>query len=499
MSLLDSSPVEQDQPVEAALPRLFGIGLGIVLFLIPLITPAPAGMPLEAWRVTAVVLLMATWWMTEAIPIAATALVPLVLFPLLGVASIKETAAPFADPIVYMMLGGFMIGLAMQRSNLHRRIALNVLRVAGRKPHMLVGGFMFATALLSMWISNTATAAMMLPIGMSVVGLLKQDENLQARGKAAENLPVALLLGIAFGAGIGGIGTLIGTPPNAVLAGFIAQHADLEVTFVDWMKLGIPTSLILLFLSWIVLTKIVFPVGTEDLVGARRLINTEKEALGNMKPAEKRVGIIFLCTALAWMLRPLIADVLPAGIELTDAGIAMVAAIALFLTPEHRINHERKLLDWGSTRDLPWNVMVLIGGGLALGSVVQSSGLAGWVGDMFANLDGLPVPALAMLGAVFAMGVSHVTSNTATAATLVPLSVSIALTVGAPPMMMAIPVAMACSCAFMMPVATPPNAIVFASGILTVGQMAKAGAVLGLISLVVIALMVFTVGQWVFG
>lgn len=497
MPLITSAPPKKPHPEETGLPRLLGILLGVALFCVPLLLPPPAGMPPDAWKVTAVVLLMATWWMTEAIPIAATALVPLVLFPILDVASITAVAAPYANPLVYMLLGGFMIGLAMQRCNLHRRLALAILKVVGRKPGHLVGGFMVATAVLSMWVSNTATAAMMLPIGLSVVALLKQDDNLQARGPAANNLTVALLLGIAFAAGIGGIGTLIGTPPNAVLAGFVAENSGIEISFAKWMALGIPTSIILLALSWVVLTKVVFPVGTEDLIGVRRLLAAEQASLGPMRLAEKQVAVIFVAAALAWVLRPVVMDLFP-GLALSDAGIAMIAALALFLTPED-LRHNRFLLDWASTRDLPWNVIVLIGGGLSLGMMVQGSGLADWVGDILSRLDTLPLIALAMLGALMALLISHVTSNTATAATLVPLAVSLALTIEAPPLMLAIPVVLACSCAFMMPVATPPNAIIYGSNLVTVGQMARAGAVVGGLALPVIALMTFTLGRWLFG
>ncbi len=493
----DANAAESEKlPDDIALPRLFGIGLGCTIFLLFMIIPPPQGMPVEAWRVAAIVLLMAVWWMTEAIPIAATALVPMVAFPLLDVAPINDVAAPYAHPLVYMMLGGFMIGLAMESSNLHRRIALNVLTVAGRKPAHLVGGFMLATALLSMWISNTATAAMMLPIGMSVIGLLREDENLQTRARDARNLPVALLLGIAYSASLGGMATLIGTPPNAVLAGFVADHGGIQIGFAQWMILGVPLSMTLLVLSWLVLTKLAFPVGHEDLVGVRRLISEEKEKLGRMRKAEKRVAVIFLATALAWTARPFIEKLVP-GSGLTDAGIAMAAALALFLVPKGGLKH-RSLLEWGATRNLPWNVMVLIGGGLSLGAMVQGSGLADWVGNIFVNLDTLPLPALAVLGAILAMLVSHVTSNTATAATLVPLSVSVAASVAAPPLTLAIPVVLACSCALMIPVATPPNAIVYASGHLRVAQMAKAGAIIAALSLIIITVAVLTLAPLIF-
>lgn len=475
---------------EATIPRFIGMISGVILFTVILLIPAPKDMPVEAWRVAAVVGLMSIWWMSEAIPIAATALLPLILFPILGVAPIDQVAPPYSDKLVYMMLGGFMIGLAMQRSNLHRRIALAVLSIAGRKPAGLVGGFMLATAILSMWISNTATAAMMLPIGVSVVSLLEQDENLQQRGIHSKNLVIALMLGIAMGAGIGGIGTLIGTPPNAVLAG------NIDIGFAQWMMLGMPTAFILLFLAWITLTKLVFPVGKEDLIGVRRLIASEKEILGKMRPAEKRVAAIFLFAALSWTFRPIFDDFFPDA-NLTDAGIAMIAAVALFLIPEDKV-YNNSLLDWNCTRDLPWNVMLLIGGGLALGAMVKDSGLADWVGNSLQNLEGMHVMGLAATGALLAMLVSHVTSNTATASTLVPLTISVAVNIDVSPLMLAIPVVMGCSCAFMMPVATPPNAIIYGSGYLTVGQMAKAGFVIGLISLVVIVIANFTLGSMIF-
>lgn len=467
-----------------------GLFAGLAVFALLLALPAPDGLPVAGWRVVAVVALMAVWWVSEALPIAVTALVPLAVLPLLGVAEIGSVAAPYANPLVFLLLGGFMLGLALQRNNLHRRLALYILRSAGGRADRLIAGFMAATALLSMWISNTATAAMMVPIGLSVI-LLVEDS--RQRGDDAptltqgdRNLPVALLLGIAFAANIGGTGTLIGTPPNALLAGYMAETHGIRIGFAQWMLIGVPVAAALLAVCWAVLTRLVYPVRSACLDGVGVLLGRERVKLGGMTVAEKRVAAIFAVTAAAWLARPLLDRLLP-GAALSDAGIAMLATLALFVVPAGG-GRPGALLDWPATRDLPWAVLLLIGGGLSLGTAIDGSGLAGWIGAAMTGLAAWPLVVAIAAAALAAMLASHVTSNTATAAALVPVVSAIALSIGAAPLQLAVPVVLAASCALMLPVATPPNAIVAGTGHLGAVQMARGGAVVSVAALAVIVL-----------
>lgn len=467
-----------------------GLVAGLALFALLLALPAPDGLPPAAWRVVAVVGLMAVWWVSEALPIAITALVPLAALPLLGVAEIGAVAAPYANPLIFLLLGGFMLGLALQRSNLHRRLALAILRTAGGRGDRLIAGFMVATALLSMWISNTATAAMMVPIGLSVIALV-QDSRQALTTPAAltegdRHLAVALLLGIAFAANIGGTGTLIGTPPNALLAGYMAETHGVEIGFAQWMLLGVPVAAILLGLCWLVLTGLVYPVRSACLDGVTVLLGRERVKLGAMTAPEKRVAAIFLLTALAWLFRPVVQGWMP-GAPLSDAGIAVLAILALFVVPAGG-GRPGALLDWPATRDLPWNVLLLIGGGLSLGAAIDGSGLSRWIGDSLTGLAAWPFAATILAVALIAMLASHVTSNTAAAAALVPVVASIALSIGQAPLQLAVPAVLAASCALMLPVATPPNAIIAGTGHVSALQMARGGAVVSGAALLVIAL-----------
>jgi sodium-dependent dicarboxylate transporter 2/3/5 len=445
-------------------------------------------MPVEAWRVAAVTVLMATWWVWEAIPIAATALVPVALLPLLGVAPIAEAAAPFANPLVFLFLGGFCLAIAMERWNLHRRIALAILAIVGTRPDRVVGGFLAATAGLSMWVSNTATATMMLPIALTVAGLMA--------GPTGGGFAIALLLAIAFGANIGGMGTLIGTPPNALFAGYMQETYRIEIGFAQWMLLGVPFALVLLVVAWLVLTRVVFRLGDRPVAGAEAELRRQIAALGPIARGERLVLAIFAATALGWVFRPLIEGV--TGLVLSDAAIAVLAALALFATPVD-VRSRTFLLDWSDTAKLPWGVLVLVGGGLSLGAAIESSGLSAWVAGSLAPLAQVPAWAAVAAIGVVVMLISHVTSNTATAATFLPLAGSFAALAGVPPVLVCAPVALAAGCAFMMPVATPPNAIVFASGQITVLDMIKAGAVVNALAVGLLALFVVTVVPAVLG
>lgn len=464
---------------------LIGLFLGPLLLLALLLLPAPEGLTSEAWTVAAVVVLMVTWWITEALPVAATALVPIVAFPLLGVADVDGAAAPYAHPLIFLFLGGFLIASAVERWNLHRRIALSLLGVVGSSPARLIGGFMAATAFLSMWLSNTATTIMMVPIALAVVGLLRDrpgDELEPSRTTAG--FGTALLLSIAYAASIGGLGTLIGTPPNALLAAFMAERYGLVIGFGQWMLFAVPLSTALLALTWLLLTRLVFSVGRKPIPGASRVIAQALSSLGPPSREERRVAIVFACVAALWILRPALVELLP-GLPLSDPVIAMLGGLCLFVIPSD-LRRGRFLLDWDTAKRLPWGVLILFGGGLSLASAIQSSGLAAWIGAVLAACSGWPAIALILLVTTVVVFLTEVTSNTATASVFIPIAATLGSCIATDPMLFALPVALAASCAFMMPVATPPNAIVYASGIIRIPQMARAGFLLNLLCILAI-------------
>jgi solute carrier family 13 (sodium-dependent dicarboxylate transporter), member 2/3/5 len=463
-----------------------GLWAGPAVALIVLLLPAPAGLDPMGWRTAAAASLMAIWWLTEAIPIPATALLPIVLFPTLGVLSAAEAAAPYAHDLIFLFMGGFLIAAAMERWGLHRRIALNVMTRTGTSPARLVLGFMIATAFLSMWISNTATAAMMLPVAMAVAETLRPSDT-----EGPFEFGLALMLGIAYAASIGGVATLIGTPPNAVFAASVSELVGVEIGFGQWLMVGLPVSLILLPITWVLLTKVLYKPG--DLGGnAAAVIHEQWNALGPASKGEWAVGIVFSLTALAWILRapksfgafdlPGIQTVFPA---VRDSTIAIAAAIILFLIPVDSKKREHAL-DWSTAKGIPWGVLVLFGGGLSLARAMSQSGLGEWIGGGVAGLDTMPT--FLLLGVVAALFVflTELTSNVATATMAMPIMAGIAIPLGIPPVTLMATAAVACSMAFMLPVATPPNAIVFGSGYLTIPQMSRAGLALNLIAIVVI-------------
>jgi sodium-dependent dicarboxylate transporter 2/3/5 len=458
-----------------------GLFLGVLVFAVMLVGAPPEGMPLPAWRTAAVGTLMAIWWVTEAIPIPATALIPVALFPILGILDVEKSTAPYANSIIGLFLGGFLLAQSMQQWALHRRLALGVLTLVGSRPDRLVGGFMVATAFLSAWISNTATAVMMLPIGLSVVRLVSEADS--AQGKLAENFRISLMLGIAYACSIGGLATLIGSPPNALFAGIMAEQYDIEIGFGAYMLVGVPVVLIGLPLTWLVLTRWIYRTSRTDIPGAAERIQREWSELGPMSRGEKTVGVVFGATALAWIFRPLIEPFVPG---LSDTGIAIMAAMILFVTP---VNLRRRefALSWEAARELPWEILVLFGGGLSLASAITTTKLSGWIGTNLTVLEGLPIAVAVLVVTATIIFLTELTSNTATAAAFIPIVAALAVAVGAPPVLLATPAALAASCAFMLPVATPPNAVVFSGGYVTVPQMAKAGLVLNVLFVGIIA------------
>lgn len=473
-----------DGDAAGAQPRLaarLGLLLGPLVFVAMLLLPPPAGLAPEAWRVAATATLMALWWVTEAVPIPVTGLLPLALFPPLGVASMGEAAAPYADPLIFLFLGGFLVALGLERWNLHRRIALGVVGLVGVRPASLVGGFMLATAFLSMWVSNTATAVMMLPIGLSVIALLRQDGEVAAH----DGFAPALLLGIAYGASIGGMATLIGTPPNALLAAFMRRTYGVEIGFAQWMAIGLPLAALMLLGAWLILTRLAFALPRQAIAGSAALIRGEIAGLGPLATPELRVGLVFAAAALLWVLRPALEGVLPAGVN--DTVIAVAAGVLLFVIPAGgTAGRGVRLMDWATATRLPWGVLLLFGGGLSLAAAIGRSGLAAWIGAGFAGLGHWPLLLVVLLVTAGIVFLTELTSNTATAAAFLPLMASVAPALAADPFLLTIPVALGASCAFMLPVATPPNAIVFGSGRLTVAQMARAGFLLNLAAIAII-------------
>jgi len=482
-----------------------GLVLGGVLFLLMLILPAPAGLGAAAWHVAAAGVLMAIWWATEAIPIPATALLPLALFPLLGVANIRDTTAPFANPIIYLFLGGFLVARAMETTGLPRRIALSSIGLLGGRPRSIIAGVMASCAFLSMWVSNTATALMMLPIGLSLVALMPGGNDEGDPGgsdpeAAAERrrFGTALMLGIAYACSIGGMGTLIGTPPNAFLAGFMLESYGVTIGFAEWMLLGVPVVVVGLPLCYLLLTRIVFPIHARELPGGRELVDREAEALGPMSSAERRVAVVFVLTAVAWMTRPILVNGVAWLSGLTDAGIAMSAALVLFLIPSGEPGG-RRLLDWNLAREAPWGILVLVGGGLSLAAAVDASGLSAWLGTGVGGLTGWPLPILMLAIVAVVILLTELTSNTATAATFLPVLGGVALGLGRDPLLLAAPAALAASGAFMLPVATPPNAIVYGSGAVSIDDMMRAGIWLNVLFSLLVTVAAYLLLPLVFG
>ncbi|MDJ0740145.1 MAG: DASS family sodium-coupled anion symporter [Gammaproteobacteria bacterium] len=482
----------------SAIGLWLGPALAVVVFvLLPDADPAAAAGLGLAGRITAALAAwMATWWLTEAVPLAATALLPVVVLPLAEVSTLAAATAPYANALIFLFLGGFIIGLAIQRFGLHRRMALHILLVVGTSPRRLIAGFMLASALLSMWISNTATAIMMLPIGASILTMLNERQR-DANGAAgsacqpAETAPfaTALVLGIAYACSIGGIGTLIGTPPNLILAAFLRSQYGIELSMARWLTIGLPLVAILLPLTWFYLTRIAFRVSDRPLPCGRDVIRAELAALGPMGRGERVVLGVFLATATAWILRPQISAW--SGLAgLSDATIAMLGALILFVIPVSR-SPRTAAMDWGTARHVPWEILILFGGGLSLAGAIAATGVDAFIGSGFAQLAGVAPVVIVLAITAGVILLTEITSNTAVTTTLMPVLAATAVATGAPPGMLLTAAAMAASCAFMLPVATPPNAIVFASGYVNVAQMARAGLWLNLMAALVITLIVY--------
>ncbi|WP_298343097.1 DASS family sodium-coupled anion symporter [uncultured Algibacter sp.] len=467
--------------------KRIGLLLGPIIFIIIRLFFYPEGLSNNANGILASTVWIAIWWITEAIPIAATALLPIVLFPLTGSLDIGSTTASFGHKFVFLYLGGFIIAIAIEKWNLHKRIALNIINIIGSNIQKIILGFMLATAFLSMWISNTATSVMMLPIGIAIIKQLKDNP----RTDENENLIFgkALMLAIAYSASIGGIATLIGTPPNLVLAGIVSETYGYEITFSQWFIFGFPISIILLFICWKYLTKFAFIFKQKEFPGGKQEIKRLLTTLGKMTYEEKIIAIVFALTAFCWITRSfLLKKILP---QIDDTIIAIFFAVILFIIPS-KTKH-KKILTWNDTKNLPWGIILLFGGGMALAKGFETSGLALWIGNQMTSLEGISTIILILLIISAVNFLTEITSNLATTAMLLPVLAPMALTIDVHPFVLMVAAAVAASCAFMLPVATPPNAVVFGSGYLRIPDMVSKGVVMNIISIIILTLFVYFV------
>ena len=453
----------------------------------------PEGLSPAGGRVLALAVWMALWWMSEAVPLAVTALLPLIAFPLMGIAGPGTVAASYVHPLILLFLGGFLLASGMQKWQLHRRLALHVLAISGGAPAAVIAAIMAVSAFLSLWISNTAAAMVMLPVGQAVVLTLRTTCPGASDAELAD-YNAALILGIAYAATIGGMGTLIGTPPNALFAAYMLKEHGVAIGFAHWMLLGVPIVMVLLPAAWLLLTRGVFKVPPGGHGEAGSMLKAEVAALPRLSPGERRVAMVMLATAAAWMFRPLIARLLP-GLPVSDTGIALTAAALLFVLRAEG----RALIGWRQVVGINWSVLILFGGGLALAAAIDSSGLDGWIAHAAEGLAGLPWLALLAIVAVIIVALGELASNTAMAAVFLPVAGATAIGMGAGPLALALPVALFASVGFMLPVATPPNAIVFSSRAVTARQMLKAGACLDVIAIIVVVVMASLLGPLVFG
>ncbi len=472
--------------------RLIGLIVGPVAAVLLLLGPQPDALSQHGWWIAVVGIWMAVWWMTEALPLAVTALLPLILLPVLGVRSIEATAAAYAHPMIFLFLGGFLLARAMHVWGLDRRLAVRVLRIAGTSPRRMIAAVMAVTAFLSMWVSNTATAMVMLPIGLSIVTTLSVD-----RDERGDGFAPALLLGIAYAATIGGMGTIVGTPPNALFAAFMTESYGVEISFVRWMLIGVPLVFVLLPLSWLVLTRLAFRIGAREAIRVADTLSRDVLSSAPISRAERAVAVLMIVVAAGWIFRPLIVNALP-WLQLSDAGIALAGALMLFVVPAD-LRRGRYLLTWKEAAAIRWDVLILLGGGLALAAAIGESDLADWIGARLTGVQALPVFLLLLAVGAMMVFVGELASNTAMAAVFLPIAGAAALSMGEAAFVLTLPVALFASLGFMLPVATPPNALIFGSGAVEIRHMLRAGAALDVGGIVIVSLAIVTLGTWVLG
>jgi sodium-dependent dicarboxylate transporter 2/3/5 len=497
---------------QISLRQKIGLFGGLPIFLLLLLFPISTTLEPVAQKTLAIAVLMAWWWITEALPIPATSLIPIVAFPLLQIMQGKQVVLSYADSNIFLFMGGFFLAMAMQKWELHRRIALNIIRLIGLSPRKIILGFMIATAFLSMWISNTASTMMMYPIALAIILQMttidgKDNRDLDA---TTASFQIALMLGIAYAASIGGIGTKIGTPPNIVFAAAVRSifPGAPEIGFLQWMMVGFPLVVVFIPVSWLFLTRVALPIRIRSLPGSREMIDEQIAKLGPITKGERYVLIIFILTALAWiflknidlgwLIIPGWSNLLGIQKHVNDATVAIAAALVLFVIPVD-LKEGKFLLDWDWAIKIPWGILLLFGGGIALAAGFKSTGLAGWIGQNLGLFSRVPLIVMIMITCFLLTFLTEVTSNTATSTIFMPILAATAMAMGMHPFLLMIPATISASCAFMLPVATPPNAIVFGSGCVTIPQMAKVGFGLNVIGIIIVTTITYLVAIPAFG
>jgi sodium-dependent dicarboxylate transporter 2/3/5 len=492
--------------------KYVGLFLGLVVFFCIIFLISDSTMPPAAKKMAAIAMLMAIWWITEALPIAVTALLPIIMFPILKIMPTADVTLNYGHHLIFLFLGGFIIALTIERWNLHKRIALTIVNVIGTNPRMIVLGFMIATAFLSMWISNTATAMMMIPIGLAVIGQISQGQQSDQFARGTNNFALALMLAIAYSASIGGISTLIGTPPNVVFVGVLKSSfpGAPDISFLQWMLFALPFSLIFLPVAWVYLVFWGAPVNKDSSSLNDEIIKSEIDSLGHMSFAEKATLSIFIITGLLWLFR---SDIDLGVVKFTgwstlfgltsyvqDSTVAVVMAIVTFIIPSGQKNREEGmfLMDWKWARRVPWGILLLFGGGFALANGFQESGLTQWMGEQLKTFYFLPLAIVILIVCVMATFTTEFASNTAMASTLLPILAGLSIALDINPMILMIPATISCSTAFMLPIATPPNAIVFGSGYIRIRDMVRIGIIMNVIGLLLILLVVHILSEPVF-
>lgn len=457
--------------------------LGPIIFIIVLRFQDSQYLTPEIWRVLALTAWMVTWWITEAVPIPVTALLPMIMLPLLQIFKIADATAPYASPIIFLFMGGFMIAIALEKHNLHLRIALNLIKITGTSGNGIILGFMLSTALLSMWISNTATAVMMLPVATSVISLLLENTE---PDKAYKNFALSLMLSIAYAANIGGTITLIGTPPNIVMVGYLRQMLGYEMQFSQWLLMGIPTGLLLLFTCYFLLTRVLFPNRMKNIEGSEQVIMNKLHQLGAVSREEMLVMIIFAITALCWIFKSQLNQAI--GVDLlSDTTIAMAGGALMFIVPVN-FRGSTSLLQWEDTTKLPWGILILFGGGMCLAKSLEEVGIIQLIGDAVSNYHGTSLLVLTFVVTAIVLLMTELMSNVALVAIFIPVVIGVSNGLDVNPLILVIPATLASSCAFMMPISTPPNAIVFASGHIRMRDMMKAGIWLNIVAIIILTM-----------
>lgn len=471
--------------------QLTGLILGPLLFALTLLLFHPDDLSGKGIYVLAITLWIATWWITEAIPIAATSLLPLILLPIGHVLNPEEVSAQYGNDIIFLFLGGFILAIAMERWNLHTRVALSIINTLGTSTGKILLGFMIATGFLSMFVSNTAAVMIMIPIGLAIIKEANELKSQNTKPESISKFEQSLVLAIGYAGTIGGLGTLIGTPPLIILKGQYQSAFGEEISFAKWMIIGVPTVIVLLFLVWVYIRYVAFKHDMKELPGGQKLIKEKLSELGKMKYEEKIVSVVFLLASFLWISREFLLKNWSYTSEVADGTIAMFISVLLFLIPAKNKEQHKRIIDWEVAKELPWGVLILFGGGLALAKGISESGLANWLGEQLKLIEGVSPLIIVLVITIFVLFLTEITSNTATATMILPILATLSVAVNVHPLLLMVPAAMAANCAYMLPVGTPPNAIVFGTGRISIKKMASVGFWVNLLSIVVIVLVVY--------